>query len=83
MPELKSKYMVVVECKCVGKTRRWGIRSKNHGDLLGWVRWYGPWRQYVFMPCEATVYNDGCLGSIRAFLVEANAEHRQRRNQSG
>lgn len=85
MPTLKSKYIVAVDCcspTIYGpayngpKTHRWEIRSKSQGSILGWVRWYGPWRQYCFFPCEGTIYNNGCLESITQFLYDANLEHK-------
>jgi hypothetical protein len=29
------------------KTLLVSVLSRRHGDLLGMIRWYGPWRQYV------------------------------------
>lgn len=46
------------------------VRSKSQGNLLGSVKWYSPWRQYVFFPLGATVWNHECLNDIQ------NAIHR-------
>lgn len=62
-----------------GKTEVWRVTSMSSGDLLGGVCWYGPWRQYVFEPEDATVFNSGCLADIRDFLVEMNTAHREAR----
>lgn len=35
-----------------------------HGVLLGSIRWYGAWRQYVFAPEPGCVFNVGCLKTI-------------------
>ena len=57
------------------KTRRWVIRDRHDG-VLGWVKWFGRWRQYCFYPTTDTVFNNGCLRNIIEFLEHANAEHR-------
>lgn len=56
------------------KTDTWSILS-NDGDILGSVRWYGPWRQYVFCPVNA-IFNAGCLKDIVAFLNRVNGERK-------
>ena len=66
-----------------GLTCRWDIPFKRDGGILGWVRWYKSRQQYAFFPSEGTVYDDGCLESIRAFLAETNAKHEQRINSNG
>jgi hypothetical protein len=59
-----------------GKTLEWDVLGRSHGAFLGEIRWYGPWRQYCFMPCSDTVFNHGCLADIAAFLVEQNRTHK-------
>lgn len=76
MPELVSPYMTSrllprVEGR---KTDNWVILSKSQDAPLGSVHWYSAWRQYVFEPGDATIFNAGCLESIRKFLEEANRE---------
>ncbi len=60
-----------------GKTRRIVVRSINHGDELGTIRWYSPWRQYTFLPNELTIWNSKCLDEIKGFLVTINVYHKQ------
>lgn len=43
-------------------------RNNRSDDLLGLVEWDGRWRQYVFIPCENTIYSAGCLADIQAFV---------------
>ncbi len=51
------------------KTHAWLLYSKNQTDIaLGRIFWFGRWRQYCFYPYDATVYNQGCLLDIAAFL---------------
>ena len=49
------------------KTSLWHVYSKRSGYLLGEIRWYGGWRQYVFCPCPSTIFNRTCLRDLAAF----------------
>jgi hypothetical protein len=44
------------------------VNNKASGDLLGYIRWYSPWRQYCFFPHSDTVYSAGCLNDINNFI---------------
>ena len=78
MPELRSQYMKAMELpKGTGVTKRWEIKSNSNGGLFGWIRWYGPWRQYCFFPCEGTLYNVGCMAPLIAFLSDAQKEYKE------
>ncbi len=47
----------------------------NTGDYsLGFIEWYGPWRQYVFQPASNTEFNAGCLSTITAVLNQLKQE---------
>lgn len=58
------------------KTQVWDVINKASEEPLGRISWYGPWRQYVFMPEPLTTFNDGCLNSISGFLGYLRQEHR-------
>ena len=45
---------------------RWSIRSNSDDFLLGWIRWYAPWRRWCFLPCEGTVWSNDCLACVQA-----------------
>ena len=49
------------------KTKRWDV---NHTDetWLGEIEWHCPWRQYVFMPADGTIYSRSCLRDIGDFI---------------
>lgn len=47
-----------------GKTKRIVITSKKHLEILGEIKWYGPWRQYAFYPLENTIWNKQCMKDI-------------------
>lgn len=59
-----------------GKTLVYGVISVTQGDLLGHIRWYGPWRQYCFFPAPGTIWNVGCLNDINQFIARLMAERR-------
>lgn len=42
------------------------VRSR-HGDALGTVEWYAPWRQYVLSPESAAVLSADCLEVLAGF----------------
>jgi hypothetical protein len=45
-----GNYMEAEVTEIKPKTLVWTIRNKNNGYVLGWVKWYAPWRQYCFYP---------------------------------
>jgi hypothetical protein len=49
------------------KTKTFSIQNyaRTH---LGYVKWPSPWRKYVFLPEDATLYDPECLLDIIKFL---------------
>jgi hypothetical protein len=69
--ELKiGKYLTVrlLSPKTGAVTSTWELLSSG-GDMLGIIKWYSAWRQYVLFPQPETVFNSECLKDITAFLV--------------
>ncbi len=58
------------------KTRWWDIQSKSSRNLLGYVKWYSPWRKYVFSPISNTLFDEKCLREIAEHLELATAGHK-------
>jgi hypothetical protein len=50
-----------------GKTQRYVVTSNRCGGILGEIKWFGRWRQYVFFPADRTGYSRGCLRDIADF----------------
>jgi hypothetical protein len=48
------------------KTKTWWVIGHEH--RLGYVKWYSPWRRYVFFPQEGDLFDAGCLVEISNFL---------------
>ena len=72
-----SEYIEFVEVGDTGKTKLFEVRRLG-GATLGMVKWYGPWRQYTFMPCAVTVWNPECLKAIITFifgLMDERSQH--------
>ncbi len=60
-----------------GITSRWLCLNKS--EELGEVAWYGPWRQYCFMPSsDELVFSPGCLSDILDFLHQLEKQRRER-----
>lgn len=83
MIELVSDYIHATEFDASDKrkTKKFQIISNSSGAVLGWIGWYGAWRQYVFNPCNDTLFNHGCLDSISDFLVQLNEMQRANREK--
>jgi hypothetical protein len=52
------------------KTKIIKVNNRKTGNILGWIKWYSPWRQYCFFPYGDTVYSMGCLIDITSFVAE-------------
>ncbi len=77
--EYKYIRMLEIEQANNRKTRKWNVCNVHSNDLIGWVDWYGPWRQYCFSPSAGTVFSAGCLADIQDFLGKTMAEWRASR----
>ena len=56
------------------KTKIVDVISARHGNQLGVIGWHGAWRQYVFQPTAETIWSDGCLADVVAYLSTLRAE---------
>ena len=52
------------------KTSIYAVRNIKSQSIIGWIKWYGAWRQYCFFPEPETIYSDGCLKDIIDFIRE-------------
>lgn len=80
MTEIKL-YFCLVRKKRNKKTREWVVRKNSHyalAERLGMIKWFGRWRQYVFIPDQNTVWSSGCLTQISEFLIGCNVAYRER-----
>lgn len=74
-----GKYMsVLLVARPDRKTLYWRVLD-SRGRPLGFIEWYGAWRQYTFFPTGIgqPVFNDDCLRELAAFLATQNVKHRK------
>ena len=66
----RYRFIHFVEAEKKPKTSVWECRNNSSEDVLGAVKWYGPWRQYCFFPepIDGLVFNDACLKDICHFM---------------
>lgn len=57
----------------------WQVVNKRHGDLLGGVEYYAPWRCYVFQPSDDAAFSADCLQDIANFLATLKDERSKAR----
>lgn len=48
------------------KTRTWQVLSRHRADVLGIIKFYSPWRQFVFAPSPGCLFNSGCMEDLIA-----------------
>lgn len=49
------------------------VRNNKSGALLGACVWDAPWKRYVCQFAPDTVWSDGCLQDIAAYLQDINS----------
>jgi len=75
------KYLCFGEIETNTKTRLFSVKNKRSDFTIGYVKWYGPWRKYCFLPNGNTVFDAGCLADIQDFLNELMAEWKAERKK--
>lgn len=63
------------------KTKRWHVwpadeKTRHLARALGFIRWYGAWRKYAFVPNTETIFEATCLRDIADFCERQTREHR-------
>lgn len=67
--ETVSKWIKFVETGDTGKTKIWSVVSVGH-ELIGHIKWYGPWRQYCLFSNGISIWNRECLEDVERFIHE-------------
>ena len=63
---MRAPYLAFVHVEVPGsKTACLRVESLSQRAILGYVKWFGRWRQYCFFPIGETVWSDGCLEEIQ------------------
>lgn len=74
----KYIYFKLIEEK--EKTNVYECRNNKTDDILGLIKWHGPWRRYCYFPSCAAVYSDGCLDDIRDFIDKQMKAREEKKN---
>lgn len=61
------------------KTKVWVVRNTQARVTLGFIRWFGRWRQYSFFPEPELVFERGCLRTIADFCERNTRSHYAKR----
>lgn len=48
------------------------VKSKKHGDILGFIQYFPRWKQDIFIPNGGTAWSWDCLEDIVAELKKRN-----------
>ena len=76
---MASEYLDFRLTHDTGKTQVYSVDSRNQGDQLGVIKWYGAWRQYVLETRSGVVWNKGCLHDVTDFIEGLMRERRRGR----
>lgn len=63
-----SKYLRFQLIERKPKTKVIAVQSKTHPIRLGIIKWWNPWRCYVFFPDSETLFNAECLNDIQSYI---------------
>ncbi len=63
-----SKYLRFQLIEMKPKTKVIAVQSKTHPVRLGVIKWWNPWRCYVFLPDSDTLFNTECLNDIQSYI---------------
>lgn len=65
------------------KTSRWTVWSRHDSSLLGEIRWWIRWRQYVFIPQPEKLFDMKCMREAADFCEYVTAVHKESLTQRG
>ena len=75
------KYLSFIELMPNKKTKVFEVQNKTSDRILGFVRWYAPWRKYCFFTtAESIIFDVSCLADIQDFI---NSLMTERKNKNG
>lgn len=65
----ETQYLVFIDTETPKrKTKVINIININAEEVIGIIKWYGPWRQYCFFPEYDTVWNITCLNDVNEVI---------------
>jgi hypothetical protein len=73
-----DKYLCFEELESKPKTKQFAVKNKTSDFILGYVKWYSPWRRYCFfIDKPSLVFDTGCLGEICDFINKLMLERKE------
>lgn len=78
--EIEHDYLEFMDRTPTGRPRKTKVvlvLSRRTDEVLGVIKWWGAWRQYVFEPRPNTVFNVGCLECINGAIAMLMAERKK------
>lgn len=72
-----KKFIKIFELEKKGKTNIYEVRSSIDDEYLGEIRWYTPWRQYVFETEGSLLLSYECNKQLSDKLHFFNIQQRQ------
>ena len=70
-----EKYIEIEPLEHKGLTRIWAVRNVRTRASVGWIKWYGGWRKYVFFPEADCFFDWACLAFIGTFIETQTKLH--------
>lgn len=69
----KYKYIEFNILEKKEKTDVWQCINIKYGTILGIIKWYYPWRQYIYYSMSSDIfYSKSCHDDISDFLDQVN-----------
>lgn len=65
----EPKWIAFTKHEKTGKTDKYTVSNKEHGSIIGEIKFYGAWRKYCFFPAPNCVFESDCLTDIKTMLV--------------
>lgn len=62
-----------------GKTKVFEVLALDCEIILGYIKWYGAWRKYVFYPEANTLYDNKCMIELARICEEKTKEQLKRK----
>ena len=59
---------VTVHGSATRKTPSYSIVSNRTNEVIGWIRWYGPWMQFWLFAEDPMVWSDVCLRDVMTVI---------------
>ena len=77
---MNSKYLRFEELAPNPKTKQFAVKNTS-GFVLGYVKWYAPWRRYCFSTAHSDlIFDAGCLADIKDFITKLMLERKEAGN---